>query len=256
MLSCVGTIGKWSVLSCLFHRHLRLTFESQPKSVLVQKLIERGTVEALTELKVILVKEASESVPSVPKGEMYSRREPKGKSSFNLLEERLVEDIAGIFISLDTGIVTPDIRAVFKAIKLPAVNLESEQNNFDESSNLTTIQRAGTHVDSTTTYRDFHAKLLKMEADFLLFKGTTNADILKLEEKVKEQSKILEIHHKQISDLLNLSSLLNKDLKRITRASENNSTIVNLCNDDSFTPSTSPGKENHLLGKFPSREYV
>ena len=189
--------------------------KSQPKSVLVQKLIERGTVEALIEVKVILVKEASESVPNFPKGEMYSRRKPKGKSLFNSLEERLAKDIAEVFISLDTGIVTPDIRAMFRAVKSPAADLEGQQNNFvselfDKLSNLTMIQGAGTHVDSAPTYQDFHANLLKMETDFLLFIGTTNADILKLEEKVKEQSKILEIQDKQISDLLNLNLLLNK----------------------------------------------
>ena len=103
----------------------------------------------------------------------------------------MAENIAEVFISVDTGIVKPDIRAMFKVIKPPAADLEGEQNNLvsessDESSNLTTIQGTGTHADSASTYRDFHANLLKMEADFLLFKGTTNADILKLEEKVKE----------------------------------------------------------------------
>ena len=81
---------------------------------IVQSLANVGSVETLTELKMSLVEEACDSVAEFPEGELYTRRKPKAKSAYNTLEERLAVDIAELFTSLDAGVVTSEVGAMFK----------------------------------------------------------------------------------------------------------------------------------------------
>lgn len=227
-------------------RLLEGELKRQPKSVLVRNLVEKGSVEGLTELKVILVNEASECVPNFPKGEFYARRKPKVNSSLNSLEERLAEDIAELCISLDTHVVTPEIKAMFRPVQRPIIDLSEEQVNegsetYNGSFNLTSSQRAEAMPDYTQVHQDCREQIAKMESAFLLFKESTRTDILKLEQKVNGQDKILQIQDKQISDLLNLTSALNKELKRIKQRSEIDLISINQRNDYSFT---SQGRSN------------
>ena len=53
-------------------------------------------------------------IPDFPEGEFYSRRKPKGASVYSNLEERLADDIFELSNCLDTGIVTAEIRNMFK----------------------------------------------------------------------------------------------------------------------------------------------
>jgi hypothetical protein len=89
-------------------------WKSHPKDVIVGKCLEYGTVATLTEFKVKLSSRCQQ-IPSFPKGEAYVRRKPKGRSLFtSLVEERLADDIFQLLVCIDTNVVQPEVRAMFK----------------------------------------------------------------------------------------------------------------------------------------------
>lgn len=202
-----------------------------PKDEIVLRLADVGTIENLTELKIALVVEARNTISEFPKGEPYIRRKPKGRSALNTLEQRLAVDIAELFSSLDTGVVTPEIKAMFKATgetcrsgnndrssttnaDLPVLNSQDEEEN----NNIAVVH------DSCREH------FANMATDFLLFKESVKGDISKLEKQLNEQGKLISIQDKQISDLLRLNSNLHSHFKEIRRHSTNNLCLGSLNN--------------------------
>lgn len=187
MASCVTSLAK------LLNDELK----SQPKSVIVRKLVDEGTIESLTELKIKLVEESRQTVPNFPKGDLFTRRKPKGKSSFNSLEERLAGDIAELFILLDTFIITVEIKAMFKQVQPTVVASGREQVNNENELFIASFGLSPTQRDETiiglNVHRNCRERFVELEASFLLFKESNKADMQKLGHKVSEQAKILGI---------------------------------------------------------------
>lgn len=241
MASCVTSLAK------LLNDELK----SQPKTVIVRKLVDEGTIESLTELKIKLVEESRQTVPNFPKGNLFTRRKPKGKSSFNSLEERLAGDIAELFILLDTFIITVEIKAMFKQVQPTVVasgreQVNNENESFNASFGLSQTQRDETII-GLNVHRNCRERFVELEAAFLLFKESNKADIQKLGHKVSEQAKILEIQDKQIADLLDLNSVLTNEVKKIRYAlDEANSSVFELQNAYSSNVSTSHGTLNTI----------
>ena len=101
---------------------------------LTSKLLKDGSVDSLTKLKLTLVEKCKE-IEGFPKGEFYSRRKPKGTSTYSSLEERLTDDIAELLNFLDTEIVTPEVRNMFKMAANPVEenHAKSTENNMSQA---------------------------------------------------------------------------------------------------------------------------
>jgi hypothetical protein len=94
--------------------------KDQPRSVLVRSLINKGSVDSLTNLKLKLAEECGR-LDGCPRGECFSRRTPKESSTYEGLEERLANDIAELSNFLNTEIVTSELRNMFK---VPVVSVD------------------------------------------------------------------------------------------------------------------------------------
>ncbi|CAB3981582.1 Hypothetical predicted protein [Paramuricea clavata] len=102
-------------------------FKTQPKEVVVKKLI--SSVETLTSMKLLLA-EKCQAVQGFPKGELRSRRKPKGISTSSCLEERLSGDVAELINFLETEVVTSEIRNMFDNMAVTSV--EEHHNTIQE----------------------------------------------------------------------------------------------------------------------------
>ena len=65
--------------------------------------------------------EKCQTIKDFPKGEFYVRRKPKWTSAYANLEQRLADDICELMSCLDTEIVIPEIRCMFKSLALAVV---------------------------------------------------------------------------------------------------------------------------------------
>lgn len=199
---------------------LQCELKNKPKDEIVRYLAEVGSVETLTELKIAVGKDACDAVPDFPMGEFYTRRKPKGRSAFNTLEHRLAADIAELFSSLDTGIVTTEIKAMFKTTDEHSRLVNSERLGIDNESLISNSQEE-VNNNFTSAHQKCREQFVNMETDFLLFKEWVRCDISKLEKLVNEQGKLISIQDQQISDLLQLNANLQVNLKGIRQESSN-----------------------------------
>lgn len=201
-----------------------------PKDIVVGKLIESGTVESLTELKFILVGEASDKVDGFPKSELYIRRRPREGSSFNTLEERLAHDVSELNICIDSGIVTPEIKAMFKVNEScsgevcnslsPLAIIHSERYNNDSlneilACNSNSSESTEMNKNNLLAERSVREHLAKIESSFMLFREHVSEEMSKLKNQLDKQAKILDLQDKQIDDLLEVNSLQKSELKTI-----------------------------------------
>ena len=105
------------------------SLSNQPQQVIVDALVKQGSLDSLVEMKLGLVQSCQEA-DGFPKGELYRRRRPRGQSAFASLEHRLAYDICELYKFLDTGIVTPEIRSMFKS------NADGNDDNCGETAVL------------------------------------------------------------------------------------------------------------------------
>ena len=85
----------------------------QPSNDIVAELIRKGDIDSLTQFRLKLV-EKGKQFETFPKGDPYTRRKLKGCSKFSTLEERLANDICEIYVYFNTGVVTIELKDMFK----------------------------------------------------------------------------------------------------------------------------------------------
>ena len=100
----------------------------QPRNDIVAELIRKGDIDSLTQFRLKLV-EKGKQFETFPKGDPYTRRKPEGRSKFSTLEERLANDICVIYEYFNTGVVTMELKDMFK--------------NENRLSNLSVVSESG-----------------------------------------------------------------------------------------------------------------
>ena len=97
----------------------------QPRNDIVAELIRKGDIDSLTQFRLKLV-EKGKQFETFPKGDPYTRK-PKGCSKFSTLEERLANDICEIYEYFNTGVITMELKDMFKNENgLPNLSFVSE----------------------------------------------------------------------------------------------------------------------------------
>ena len=112
-LSCLVSV-LWMMAkapSCLVN--VVESLSNEPRQTVVEGLLKEGSLDSLLEMRMVML-QACQQHDNFPKGELYRRRRPKGGSAFTSLEHRLANDIFELNGFLDTGIVSSEIRAMFK----------------------------------------------------------------------------------------------------------------------------------------------
>lgn len=92
-----------------------LDWNAIPKAEMIHKLATSKSIDQLTTLRLAIV-DRCKGIKDFPNSELYLRRKPKNSSQFSSLEERLAADICELLCCLDTNIVTPEIKAMFKHV--------------------------------------------------------------------------------------------------------------------------------------------
>ena len=197
---------------------LERELKNKPMDDIVRCLAEAGSVDTLTELKIALVEEACKAVPDFPKGELYTRRKPRGRSVYATLEERLAVDIAVLFASLDTGVVTSEIKAMFKTCGQDSQLANGEILDHLCNESITFNLRGEVNNDAASVHDNYSVQLAAVQADFFLFKELVGSDISRLEKQLGKQDKLISIQDQQIADLLQLNANLQENLKEIRRS--------------------------------------
>lgn len=157
-------------------------FKCTAKEDLVAKLVEDGSVETLTGMKIALL-ERCQVIEGFPRGEHYARRRPKNASAFANLEQRLADDIAELLNCLDSKVVTPEVRNMFKQ---PVISIDDDNNKSTEK-----IATPNKSYSSPTKYQrssgwsGMKNQVSSLESGFLLFKEKVLADIKQLQDEIK-----------------------------------------------------------------------
>ena len=84
----------------------------QPRNDIVAELIRKGDIDSLTQFRLKLV-EKGKQFETFPKGDPYTRRKPNAVSGCSQ-EERLANDICEIYEYFNTGVVTMELKDMFK----------------------------------------------------------------------------------------------------------------------------------------------
>lgn len=188
-----GFVGQW---------------KNHPKATIVEKLLEAGTVETLTEFKVNLIHKCR-SIAAFPKGESYARRKPKGKSLYNTLEERLADDISELLICIDSGVVNPEVKSMFKPQEDDSLSVGDETfhgsqdiTNFEFGTPILDATQVGTlNLESRLTHKHCADRIAAMEANFFIFKEEVKQDIHDISATLSEKEKLIKKQSDEISKL-------------------------------------------------------
>ena len=154
-------------------------FKTQPKEVVVKKLMKEGSVETLSSMKLLLA-EKCQAVQGFPKGELRSRRKPKGISTSICLEERLSGDVAELLNFLETEVVTSEIQNMFDNM---AVTLVEEHHNT-----IQVNKRAPSPFiqDRSSGWTGMKNQICCIQTEFQLFKEEVSKKLVGLEDKIEE----------------------------------------------------------------------
>lgn len=197
------------------------------RDALVEKLVEEKNIEELTSIKLEL-HDKCKDINDFPRGEFYSRRKPKGSSSLGSLEERLAE----LMNCFDTGIVTNEVKALFKSDVAKSVTDENSQVNRESSSGINNVNDASLMSPKITNrslsgWSGLKNKLSSTESDQILFCERVLSEIMELKTKVAELDSTIQAQNAEIKQL----KFENERLLRM-QPSSNNSIA---CNEKSIT---------------------
>lgn len=198
--------------------------KNNPHAVIVKRLTEHGNVETLTHLKLKLFRQGR-LCKNFSKGEPFSGRKPKGKSSLQTLEERLSVDICELTGFIDSVIVTLELKNMFKPVSADEHNITSNETDCETGKSNTEMDKGcetpipvasqGGLPDSglRLSHEFCRESFVKLEVTLHRVRETFNEDIALLNELVQEQGKLLEKQDKKISLLIKNNNLLKDELQ-------------------------------------------
>jgi hypothetical protein len=185
-------------------------WKSHPKDVIVRKFLEYGTVATLTEFKVKLTSRCQQ-IPNFPKGEVYARRKPIGLSLFTSLEVRLADDIFHLLVCIDTNVVQPEVRAMFKQSEDDSETVHSitvcedqDTNGVNFSSpilNATQSQGELFSVETRLNHKHCTDRMAGLEDDLFIFKEKVDKEIRDILAKWSQRDKLIKKQEEEIRNL-------------------------------------------------------
>ena len=206
-------------------------FRNSSKTDTVNKLVQDYSVDGLSSLKVELSLKCS-GIKDFPVGELFSRRRPKGASVYSSLEERLASDIFELMNCLDTEIITPEIRSMFRT-----ATISQTEDIQPVSSNLTSDGRLSfsSPLVRESGWSGLKVQVTSMHSDFLLFREKVLSDMSNLESKVKSLSLTIESQDREIALLKEENKKLDKlyqkqDLIQDTECLQNSECLPKMTN--------------------------
>ena len=179
--------------------------KNEPRDVIMRKLIENGNVETLTQVKFNLA-EQCHSNEDFPKSDLYIRCKPKEKSVYQTLEERLAADIFVLYTFTDTGVVSHDLRNLFKddCISSQSSDLGKSRRNTSLENvrcNADKITSSQTPLNRTTGWSGVRDQIASIQSGYLLFREKISRDMAELEKKIQHLNIIVENQGNEIASL-------------------------------------------------------
>lgn len=206
------------------------TWKDRPKDKIVEKLLEIGTVSTLTEVKFKLCSECQQ-VSQFPQGDMYTRRKPKGNSTFSTLEERLAEDIWQLMVCMDTGVVQPAIKSMFKSgedsLAENIITVSDSSDNIAEQIFGTPILNATqgrsdmSGLESRLTHKNCSDRIASIEADVFILKDKFTHDINDILAQLSQKKKTIEKQESEINQLKSENLTLKSRLLTLEKRAPN-----------------------------------
>lgn len=183
-------------------------WKSHPKATAVVKLLEIGTVESLTEFKFKLI-DKGRQISEFPKGDAYTRRKPRGRSTFATLEERLADDIFELLVCLDTGVIQPEVSAMFKppveesfCVNDETIHGNDNITNIGFGTPILNISQGGIPgMESRLTHKRCADRFAAIEADVFLFKEKMKEDITSILSTLTAKDKLIKTQGEEINKL-------------------------------------------------------
>lgn len=181
---------------------------SHPKATAVEKLLEIGTVESLTKFKFNLI-DKGRQVSEFPKGDAYTRRKPRGRSSFATLEERLADDVFELLVCLDTGVIQPEVSAMFKPLAEESFCVNDETihgndniANIEFGTPILNVSQGGIPgIESRLTHKRCADRFATIEASVFLFKEKMKEDITSILSMLAGKDKLIKTQGEEINEL-------------------------------------------------------
>lgn len=175
--------------SMLTLEHILEKKRNRPRSTIVEELVKLGDVDSLTKLKLKIVSKCQEN-ESFPKGGLYSRRKPKGQSRFCSLEERLATDICLLCEFLDSGVVTSEIKNMFKNHDDNSETSSSQEATSEtqyvysppeviEKTPLNSLNSSVVHRSSG--WSGLKSQVATLQSGYILFRETVTLDISQIQ---------------------------------------------------------------------------
>ena len=204
---------------------------NEPQQTVVQALLREGSLDSLSEMKMVML-QACQQHDNFPKGELYRRRRPRCGSAFATLEERLANDIIELNEFLDTGIVTSEIRAMFKpdskvceevvstntvSTSVSGENTPNNTSNKYQSSSCSPLE-VGTatplaaasplNKSRSSGWTGLSTQLSSLHSEYLLFREKVSADILHMLDKIDDLINVVKCQDDEIASLKDVNSKL------------------------------------------------
>ena len=169
-------------------------FKTQPKEVVIKKLMKEGSVEILTSMKLLLA-EKCQAVQGFPIGEFRSRRKLKGISTSSCLEERLSGDIAELINFFETEVVTSEIRNMFDNMVVTSVEEHHNTIQVNKRAPSPFIQ------DRSSGWTGMKNQICCIQTEFQLFKEEVSKKLVGLEDKIEGLLVIIKTQDSEITSL-------------------------------------------------------
>ena len=188
-----------------------------PKAAVIDELM-KGTVESLTAMKLKLY-DKCRAVEDFPMGEFYTRRKPKGASAYSSLEERLADDIFELSNCLDTGIVTAEVKNMFKAPNVVINDDHSEATPTNCVYQPEEISHSSADLlNRSSGWSGLRSQISSLQSGYMLFREKVTRDFTGIEKKVKDLEVIVKSQNNEIA-------LLKQENKRLSELCINYSSI-------------------------------
>ena len=172
----------------------------QPKALVIGELMKEA-VDTLTSLKLKL-HDQCQAIQDFPKGEFYARRKPKGMSSYSSLEERLADDIVELSNCLDTGIVSTEVKNMFKATTVVNNNDHIEVTPTNSDYEPQEISSCSTGMlNRVSGWSGMKRQIASLQSGYLLLRDGVSFDIAELVNKVKDLGEIVRSQGNEIIKL-------------------------------------------------------
>jgi hypothetical protein len=163
---------------------------TRPRKEIIIELTRNSNVDSLTQCKMKLIEKARQ-FSGFPKGEPYLRRQPKGRSNFATLEERLASDICELHQFFDTQMITTEVKGMFRGVS----QNEESIRIFDEDVCMNDVVGSPARLNMTP---DMRSQISSLQASFMLFRDKCMDDISSLQAKVLKLECVVDEQNREI----------------------------------------------------------